>query len=53
MPLLYPIKKIHNWELEGTSAWLNVFLKRIDPPVLFVKKSSEIKKAPSTDDTER
>jgi methylenetetrahydrofolate reductase (NADPH) len=52
MPLLYPIKKIHNWELEGTSAWLNVFLKRIDPPVLFAKKSNEKKKDTSTNDTE-
>jgi hypothetical protein len=32
---LHPIKKIHNWELEGTSTWVNVFKKRIDPPILF------------------
>jgi hypothetical protein len=44
--LLYQIKKMHNWNLEGTSAWLNVFKKRIEPPVWFVgndkKKMREI-----------
>jgi hypothetical protein len=44
--LLYHIKKIHNWNLEGTSAWLNVFKKRIEPPIWFVgsdkKKIKEI-----------
>ena len=35
---LYQIKKIHNWNLEHTSAWLNVFKKRIDPPVIFLSK---------------
>ena len=38
LPLLCVLKKIHNWNLEGTSAWLNVFTKRIDPPVLFNPK---------------
>ena len=33
---LYQIKKIHNWNLEKTSAWLNVFKKRIEAPVWFV-----------------
>lgn len=46
MSLLYNIKKMHNWNLEGTSAWLNVFKKRIEPPVWFVgndkKKIKEI-----------
>ncbi len=32
--LLYKFNKIHNWNLQGTSAWLNVFKKRIDPPVM-------------------
>lgn len=36
MPFLYTIKRMHNWSLEGSSAWLNVFKKRIEPPVLFV-----------------
>jgi hypothetical protein len=31
--LLYKLNKIHNWNLEGTSAWLNVFRKRIDGPI--------------------
>ncbi len=30
---LYPIKQIHNWDLEGSSAWLNVFRKRIKAPI--------------------
>ncbi len=36
--LLYNTEKIHNWELEKTSAWLNVFRKRIDPPVIFIRR---------------
>ncbi len=36
--MLTHIKKIHNWELEKTSAWLNVMKKRIDPPVFIVRK---------------
>ncbi|NQT25181.1 methylenetetrahydrofolate reductase C-terminal domain-containing protein [candidate division KSB1 bacterium] len=47
LSMLYSIKKIHNWQLEGTSAWLNVFLRRIDPPAFFPPK----KKATDTDDT--
>ncbi|HDQ44287.1 MAG TPA: hypothetical protein ENN17_02145 [bacterium] len=38
---LRAIQKIHNWELEGTSAWLNVFTRRIEPPVLFLRKSKK------------
>ncbi len=30
--LLYRIEKIHDWNLEKTSAWLNVFTGRIEPP---------------------
>ena len=36
--LLYRIEKIHNWNLEKTSAWLNVIKKRIEPPVLFIRR---------------
>lgn len=36
--LLSRIEKIHNWRLEKTSAWLNVFTKRIEPPVWFVRQ---------------
>ena len=35
--LLYKINRIHNWGLEGTSAWLNVFRKRTEAPILFVR----------------
>jgi methylenetetrahydrofolate reductase (NADPH) len=38
---LYKFRKIHNWNLEGTSAWLNVYRKRIEPPVWFVHKDKE------------
>ena len=38
LPLLNRIEKMHNWNLEKTSAWLNVFRKRIEPPVFFLKK---------------
>lgn len=36
--LLNRIEKIHNWNLEKTSAWLNVFTKRIEPPVFFLRR---------------
>ncbi|MFA6743476.1 MAG: methylenetetrahydrofolate reductase C-terminal domain-containing protein [Candidatus Neomarinimicrobiota bacterium] len=42
--LLYKINRIHNWNLERTSAWLNVFKKRIDAPVLFVCNDKEAEK---------
>ena len=38
IPFLYRIESIHNWKLEKTSAWLNVFTKRIKPPTFFMKK---------------
>ncbi|MFO7889477.1 MAG: methylenetetrahydrofolate reductase C-terminal domain-containing protein [bacterium] len=38
LPFLYRIELMHNWKLENSSAWLNVFTKRIDPPKLFIKK---------------
>ncbi|MGE5807123.1 MAG: methylenetetrahydrofolate reductase C-terminal domain-containing protein [Ignavibacteria bacterium] len=41
MSMLYKIKKIHNWNLEGTSAWLNVLRKRIEPPVWFVHNDKQ------------
>lgn len=31
--LLLKFNKIHNWDLEGTSAWLNVWNGRIDKPI--------------------
>lgn len=30
--LLYRVEKIHDWNLEKSSAWLNVFTRRIEPP---------------------
>ena len=42
--ILYQIKKIHNWNLEGSSAWLNVFRKHINLPIWpFSKKQKAIK----------
>jgi len=49
LSLLYNIKKIHNWNLEKTSAWLNVFLKRIDPPILFLNSEQKRKKINGND----
>ncbi len=51
--LLYQIKKIHNWNLEGTSAWLNVFTKRIEAPVWFVRHDAERTKDIVSGDTAR
>jgi hypothetical protein len=39
--LLYKIKKVHNWNLERTSSWLNVFRKRIDAPIWFVRHDKQ------------
>lgn len=39
--MLFRTENIHNWELEHTSAWLNVFLKRIEPPVFFRKSKKK------------
>lgn len=38
LSLLQRIEKIHNWELEKTSAWLNVFKKRIEAPIFFIRR---------------
>lgn len=40
-PFLSQIEKIHNWDLEKTSAWINVFKKRIEPPVLRYKRRGD------------
>ncbi|MFW6129216.1 MAG: methylenetetrahydrofolate reductase C-terminal domain-containing protein [Candidatus Aminicenantaceae bacterium] len=39
--LLDRIEKIHNWNLEKTSAWLNVLKKRIEPPIFFKRKKDK------------
>ena len=40
LSLLYRINGIHDWALEGTSAWLNVFRKRAKAPALFVRNDA-------------
>jgi len=49
LTLLYDIKRIHNWNLEKTSAWLNIFWKRIDPPVLFLSRKQRQRKIHGSD----
>lgn len=39
--LLYRMNGIHNWNLEGTSAWLNVFRKRAKGPILFLRNDEQ------------
>jgi len=41
LSLLQRIEKVHNWELEKTSAWLNVFKKRIEPPIFFISRKKQ------------
>jgi hypothetical protein len=53
LSLLYKINKIHNWNLEGTSAWLNVFRKRIDAPIWFVRNDRQRVKDMVSDDAQR
>jgi Methylene-tetrahydrofolate reductase C terminal len=53
LSLVYKINKIHNWNLEGTSAWLNVFMKRIDAPIWFVRRDKQKVKEILSDDAQR
>jgi methylenetetrahydrofolate reductase (NADPH) len=39
--LLYRTNRIHNWALEGTSSWLNVFRKRTEGPTLFHRTNGQ------------
>jgi methylenetetrahydrofolate reductase (NADPH) len=41
LPYLRYMVKDHNWGLEKTSAWLNVFTKRIDSPTPFSKRPKQ------------
>jgi len=41
LPYLRYMVNAHNWSLEKTSAWLNVFNKRIDPPTLRFKRPKQ------------
>lgn len=42
--MLFKFNKAHNWDLEGTSTWLNVFKKRIDPPIWTMRKYRSLQK---------
>jgi hypothetical protein len=53
MSLLYKINKVHNWSLQGTSSWLNVFRKRIEAPIWFVPHDEQKVKGLIADDAER
>lgn len=53
LSLLYKINKIHNWNLEGTSSWLNVFKKRIGAPIWFVRGDKQKVKEILSDDAQR
>lgn len=53
MSPLYSIVRIHNWNLQGTSAWLNVFRKRIEAPVFLVRHDEQKVRDVLTDDVAR
>ncbi|MBN1397106.1 MAG: methylenetetrahydrofolate reductase C-terminal domain-containing protein [Bacteroidetes bacterium] len=53
MSLLYKLNNIHNWNLEGTSAWLNVFMKRIAAPAWFVRNDKKKVKEILSNDAQR
>jgi hypothetical protein len=50
MSLLYRVNTIHNWNLEKTAAWLNVFKGRTKKPVLFVRNDMQKVKDIISDD---
>ena len=39
--LLYKMNVLHNWDLEKTSAWLNVFEGRVKGPIWFVRNDDQ------------
>lgn len=51
--LLYKLNRIHNYNLEHTSSWLNVFRKRIDAPIVFVRNDRQKVKDLISDVVER
>jgi len=51
--LLCKLNNMHNWNLEKTSAWLNVFKKRIKAPVWFVFNDEQKLKDFVSNDTQR
>jgi methylenetetrahydrofolate reductase (NADPH) len=52
LSLLYKLNKIHNWNLEGTATWLNVFKKRIDAPIWWVRHDKQKVKDRTADDVQ-
>ena len=50
-PMLFKYNRAHNWDLEGTSTWLNVVKKRINPPIWTVKSFEHLKKGSESHDT--
>ena len=48
--LLYKINSIHNWNLEKTSAWLNLFRGRIQGTILFLRNDKQRVKDIISDD---
>ena len=48
--LLYKINRIHNWNLEKTSAWLNLFRGRIQGSMLFLRNDTQKVKDIISDD---
>jgi len=51
--LLYKVNRMHNWNLENTSSWINIFMKRITAPVWFVHNDSKKVKDLVSDVTQR
>ena len=51
--LLYKINRMHNWNLENTSSWINIFMKRIAAPVWFVRNDRQKIKDLVSDVTQR
>jgi len=49
--LLFKLNRIHNWNLEGTSAWLNVFKKRASSIILRVPNDKQKVKELTSHDT--
>jgi len=41
LSLLYQLNPVHNWNLEGTSAWLNVLKRRAKGPIFVVRNDAQ------------
>lgn len=49
--MLLKLNKAHNWDLEGTSTWLNVARKRIDRPIWTMRSFNASKEGSELNDT--